>query len=55
MTINNTFKTENKYRDRVVVSMAYQNINLNYIKELRQIYGLSYREIYLLIKEAVHL
>jgi hypothetical protein len=53
MTINNTFKTENKYRDRVVVSMAYQNINLNYIKELRQIHGLSYREIYLLIKEAV--
>jgi hypothetical protein len=55
MTINDTFKTENKYRDRVVVSMAYQNININYIKELRQIHGLSYREIYLLIKEAVQL
>ena len=51
MTINDI--NQNYYKDRVIASMAFNNISLDFIKELRQIHGLSYQEIYVLIKEAL--
>lgn len=44
---------QNYYKDRVIASMAFNNISLDFIKELQEVHGLTAYEVYILIKEAL--